>query len=227
MLQRFILACCLAAVFQAPAHGQIQQIQLLNGKTIPIKTYQIGSDFITYKKPGDNGKRTRSIDRFDVFSVTNSSGSEDVVYAPMDSLDFSIDEAKRFILGEQAAFNYYQNDWNAFTAASIGLYAGLLQFYSLPVPMLVGITSGRFSPLRTSLKQSDGGSPRDQRREERLVRKMNLPESFDPKLSSTPEFRMGYDKAARNMKIQKSLKWGYIGLGASLGMLIYYSHLND
>ncbi|MFM1744105.1 MAG: hypothetical protein RLZZ630_42 [Bacteroidota bacterium] len=224
-LQRFILACSLAAVFQAPAHGQIQQIQLLNGKTIPIETYQIGPDFITYKKPGDNGRRTRSIDRYDVFSVTNSSGSEDVVYAPVDSLDFSIDEAKRFILGEQAAYAYFKAHGASVSSAVIGAGSGLLQFYGLPVPMLYSVISGRFSPLQTTGRPKEMTDNQSMKKESRILRKMRLPDSYDPALSKNPEFRMGYDKAARNIKIQHSLKWGYIGLGTSLAtLLIIFAH---
>jgi len=224
-LNRFIPVCLLAALFHAPAFGQTKQIQLLNGKTIPIETYQIGPELITYKKSGDKPKRIRSVDRYDVFSITNPSGSEDVVYAPMDSLDFSIDEAKRFILGEQAAYTYYKTHGTSVSSAIIGVGSGFLQFYGLPVPMLYSVALGRFSPLKTTNRAVELSEERAAKRESRIIKKMKLPDSFDPQLVNNPEFRMGYDKAARNIKIQQSLKWGYIGLGTSLAtLLIIFAH---
>jgi hypothetical protein len=221
----FSMACTLIVLFQATAHAQVQQIQLLNGKTIPIETYQIGPDFITYKKPGDKPKRTRSIDRYDVFSVTNSGGGEDVVYAPADSLDFSVEEAKRFIQGEQAAFLYYKAHGASISSAIVGVGSGFLQFYGLPVPMLYSVALGRFSPLQTTSRPREFSEAQSAQREQRLLRKMRLPDSYDQTISNSPEFRMGYDKAARNLKIQHSLKWGYIGLGTSLAtLLIVFAH---
>lgn len=224
-LYRFVTVCFLAALFHLPAEAQIQAIQLLNGKTIPVETYQIGPDFITFKKPGDKPKRTRSVDRYDVFSISNSGGGEDVVYAPIDSLDFSVDEARRFIRGEQAAYSYYKTQGASISSAVIGAGSGLLQFYGLPVPMLYSVAIGRFSPLRTTGPSREISEKLSIKRENRIVRKMKLPEAYDSVLSSSPEFRMGYDKAARNIKIQHSLKWGYIGLGTSLAtLLIIFAH---
>lgn len=224
-LHRLIPVCILATLFHATAHGQTKQIQLLNGKTIPIETYQIGPELITYKKPGDKPKRTRSVDRYDVFSVTNPGGGEDVVYAPMDSLDFNVEEARRFILGEQAAYTYYETHGATISSAIIGAGSGFLQFYGLPVPMLYSVALGRFSPLKTTNRTVELSEERAAKRESRIIKKMNLPDSFDPLLVNNPEFRMGYDKAARNVKIQHSLKWGYIGLGTSLAtLLIIFAH---
>lgn len=221
----FILTCALIVLFQATAHAQIQQIQLLNGKTIPIETYQIGPDFITYKKPGDKPKRTRSVDRYDVFSITNSGGGEDVVYAPADSLDFSVEEARRFIQGEQAALEYYKTHGASISSAVVGIGSGFLQFYGLPVPMLYSVALGRFSPLQTTSRPRELSETDQVKKEQRIVRKMGLPDSYDQSLVKNPEFRMGYDKAARNIKIQHSLKWGYIGLGTSLAtLLIIFAH---
>ena len=51
---------------------------------------------------------------------------------------------------------------------------------------------------------------------------MHLPENFDLKTASTEPFIIGYEKSARNTKIQQSLKWGYISLGLGLTGLIIY-----
>jgi hypothetical protein len=49
-----------------------------------------------------------------------------------------------------------------------------------------------------------------------------LPSDFDPQLAAAEPFKFGYQKAARNIKIQQSLKWGYISLGVGLTTLIIY-----
>lgn len=222
---RFMLTCALIVLFQAAAHAQIQQIQLLNGKTIPIESYQIGTDYITYKKAGDKPKRTRSVDRYDVFSITNSGGGEDVVYAPADSFDFSAEEARRFIQGEQAAFSHFKTTGTSISSAAVGMGSGFLAFYGIPVPMVYGVIIGRFSPLQTTNRSNEQSENRTAKKEIRIERKMDLPDGYDASVSKTPEFRMGYDKAARNIKIQHSLKWGYIGFGTSLAtLLLIFGH---
>jgi hypothetical protein len=65
--------------------------------------------------------------------------------------------------------------------------------------MLYGVAIGRFSP-----------------------KKIQVPEGYDPQLINSDPYKMGYQKGARNIKIQKSLKWGYISLGAGLTGLIIY-----
>ncbi len=181
------------------------KILLLNGKTIEVENYTIGDIFITYKKAGDKRSGSRAVDRYDVFSITNLDGTEEILYKPVDTLDFSIEEAKLFIKGEQAAREYYNSKGASVSSALIGAGSSIMYFYALPVPMLYAVVLGRFNP-----------------------KKFNLPENYDPSVAESEAFRMGYQKSARNIKIQKSLKWGYIGLGAGLaGWIIYGVSAHD
>ena len=180
-------------------HSEAQvKILMINGKVIDASSYSIGDLYITYKKPGTSNARNRKVDRYDVFSIIKADNTEEMVYMP-DSLDFSIAEAKEYIKGEQAAHLYYHKPANSIAAAAIGVGSSVLSFYALPVPMIYSVIIGRFNS-----------------------KNLQLPSSYDKQLSSTEPFRLGYQKSARNIKIQQSLKWGYISLGISLAAIIIY-----
>ncbi len=174
------------------------KIQMINGKVIDASSYTVGDLYITYIKLGTNKSRSKKVDRYDVFSILKADSSEEMVYMP-DSLDFSIKEAKEYIKGEQAAHLFYRKPANSIAAAAIGVGSSVLSFYALPVPMIYSVIIGRFNS-----------------------KKLQLPDSYDQQLASTEPFRLGYQKSARNIKIQQSLKWGYISLGISLAAVIIY-----
>lgn len=188
-----LLICSTASVF-----GQ-HKILLTNGKVIEAVNYTVGEIFVTYTKSGDKKTGSRAIDRYDVFSITTASGTEEMIYAPLDSLDFTIEEARQYIRGEQAAKLIYKPKGSTIGAAAVGAGASILSFYALPVPMLYAVIAGRFN-----------------------TNHIRVPEGFDPALQQSEAYRLGYQKGARNIKIQKNLKWGYISLGAGLAGLIIY-----
>lgn len=179
-----------------------QKILLLNGNEIEIKSYVVGEPYITYKKTSDKHDKTRMIEKLDVFAVKKEDGTEEMIYKG-DTLNFTIEEARNYIRGEQAAKQFYHKPANKWAAGVFGAGTSILSFYSLPVPMLYSVVVGRFNP-----------------------KKMQIPEGYDAPYSSTEEYRYGYDKKARNIKIQQSLKWGYIGLGVGLTTLIIYGVAN-
>ncbi len=190
----------LLLLFIFPKYTQAQQrILLLNGKYIPIETYQLGDEFVSFKKINDKRKKMRTVDRYDVFSIQTEGQEEKIIYTPADSLDFTIEEAKLYIQGEQVASEYYKARGASISSAVVGLSSSLLSFYAIPVPMIYSIVLGRFNP-----------------------KKMKLPENFDQNIANNEAFQFGYKKSARNTKIQQSLKWGYISLGVGLTGLIIY-----
>ena len=173
------------------------KILLLNGKTIETEHYSLGDEYLTFRK--GSKKNLSSIDRYDVFSVTDSLGAENVIYKPADSLDYTVEEARHYILGEQIATSVYREPSTGWTSALIGAGSSFLAFYALPVPMVYAVVLGRFNP---EVK--------------------NVPATVDPAIAHSEAFRFGYQKSARNLKIQRSLKWGYVGLGVGFaGLLIY------
>ncbi len=195
-----LLLLLLPFVFLFPKNSEAQQrILLLSGKYISIESYQLGDDFLSFKKINDKRKKMRSVDRYDVFSIETEGGSEKIIYSPADSLDFSVEEARLYIQGEQVASEYYKARGASISSAIVGAGSGFLSFYAIPVPMIYSIVLGRFNP-----------------------KKMKLPENFDQSIANSEAFQFGYKKSARNTKIQQSLKWGYISLGVSLTGLIIY-----
>jgi hypothetical protein len=175
-----------------------QKMLLLNGKEIEIKSYTVDDNYVNYKRSTDKPGKTRLIEKYDVFSVKKEDGTEDIIYKS-DSLSFTVEEARNYIRGEQAADKFYHKPVNKWTAGVVGVGASVLSFYSLPVPMLYSVVVGRINP-----------------------KNMQIPDGYDAPYSSTEEYRFGYNKKARNLKIQQSLKWGYIGLGVGLAGYIIY-----
>ena len=181
-------------------------IQLLNGKQIIAETYSVGDVFVSYKKPGDNRTAPRLINRFDVFSVKKATGEEEMLYYPSDSLDFSVEDARSYIDGEQTAIKYYNRPSVKWTSAVVGAGSSILRFYALPIPMLYSLALGRHNPHNLQM------GPRSESNT-----------TLTPELSAKKDneaFRFGYQRAARNIKIQQSLKWGYISLGVGIAALI-------
>jgi len=173
-----------------------QKITLLNGKTIYPTSYSIGEMFVNYKLEGDNPKKLRLVDKYDVFSVTDAENKEEVLYKPVDSLDFSINDARLYMDGENAARIYFNKPGVRISSAGIGLASGVLSFYSLPIPFFYGIAITQRNP-----------------------KKLQLPDEFKD-MENNEAFRFGYNREARNIKMKQSLKYGYISLGISLAALL-------
>jgi hypothetical protein len=206
LLQKTLFALAFIVLFVGNGANAQHTIQLLNGKQITAETYSVGDMFVSYKKPGDTRTAPRLIDRFDVFSVKNASGEEEMLYTPSDSLDFSVSDARLYIEGEQTAIKYYNRPSVKWTSAVIGAGSSILSFYALPVPMLYSLALGRHNPHNLQLgprsdKSADSAGD--------LVSKKD-----------NEAFRFGYQRAARNIKIQQSLKFGYISLGVGIAALI-------
>jgi hypothetical protein len=194
VLYKLVTICLIAIFFTSKASAQ-QKIKLLNGKTIYPISYSIGEMFVNYKLEGDNAKKLRLVDKFDVFSVTDSENKEEVLYKPVDSLDFSIEDARFYMDGENAARNYFNKPGVRISSAGVGLASGVLSFYSLPIPFFYGIAITQRNP-----------------------KKMQLPEELK-NMENNEAFRFGYNREARNVKMKQSLKYGYISLGVSITAL--------
>lgn len=206
ILSKLSAAAILLALLIGTQVDAQHSIQLLNGKQVMAANYTIGDVFISYKKPNDTRTAPRLIDRFDVFSVKKSTGEEEVLYTPSDSLDFSVAEARLFIDGEQTAMKYYNRPSVKWTSAAIGAGSSILSFYALPIPMLYSLAIGRHNPQHLQMNL---------RSEKEVV--------LSPEMTAKKDneaFRFGYQRAARNIKIQQSLKWGYVSLGVGIAAWI-------
>lgn len=190
-----IVTICLFVLFMTNTISAQQKITLLNGKTIYPTSYSIGEMFVNYKLEGDNPKKLRLVDKYDIFSVTDAENKEEILYKPVDSLDFSVADARLYMDGENAARIYFNKPGVRISSAGVGLASGILSFYSLPLPFFYGIAITQRNP-----------------------KKLQLPEEFK-NMESNEAFRFGYNREARNIKMKQSLKYGYISLGISLATL--------
>ena len=190
-----IVTICLFVLFMTNTISAQQKITLLNGKTIYPTSYSIGEMFVNYKLEGDNPKKLRLVDKYDIFSVTDAENKEEILYKPVDSLDFSVADARLYMDGENAARIYFNKPGVRISSAGVGLASGILSFYSLPLPFFYGIAITQRNP-----------------------KKLQLPEEFK-NMESNEAFRFGYNREARNIKMKQSLNYGYISLGISLATL--------
>lgn len=199
MIQRLLLVLTpLFIGFQSFAQDKIL---LLNGKYVDIKSYSLNEDYIFYNKMKDTRTKSRMMEKLDVFSIVKADGTEEMIYKADTVNGLSIEQVRNFIRGEQAAARFYNRQAHIGESAIVGVASSILIFYSLPAPMLNAVVLGRFTP-----------------------KKMQIPEGYDMPYSTTEEYKIGYEKKARNIKIQQSIKWGYIGLGVGLaGLITYFS----
>ncbi|MEP7264306.1 MAG: hypothetical protein ABI772_07410 [Bacteroidota bacterium] len=177
------------------------RIILLSGKTIELKSYTINDEYVFYNRKDDTRSKQRLLEKMDVFSILKSDSSEIIIYKDDTINGLSIEQVRNYIRGEQGAMRFYNRQAHIGESAIIGMASSILIFYSLPAPMFNAVILGRFSP-----------------------KKMQIPEGYDLPYSTTEEYMVGYQKKARNLKIQQSIKWGYIGLGVGLaGFIAYYA----
>jgi len=194
ILYKLVTTCLFVLVMTNTTSAQ-EKITLLNGKTIYPTSYSIGEMFVNYKLEGDNPKKLRLVDKYDVFSYTDAENKEEILYKPVDSLDFSINDARLYMDGENAARIYFNKPGVRISSAGVGLASGVLSFYSLPIPFFYGIAITQRNP-----------------------KKLQLPDEFK-NMENNEAFRFGYNREARNIKMKQSLKYGYIRLGISLATL--------
>jgi hypothetical protein len=172
-----------------------ESITLLNGKVIRAAEVQMDEFSISFRK--ESSSSFRRMDNYRVFSVTRPDGSETVVYRkdPEDSLDFTPEQMRLFIKGEQEADRVFKGTGNKITAVCIGAGASLLTFYGLAVPPLYSTVVGGFSPNMKRARLSD------------------------PAMRDVPEFCEGYQRKVRDKKIRQSFLFGMAGFVASFAAL--------
>jgi len=184
--------------FIAGASSAQQKLLMLNGKEIIIKDFSVKNDLLTYKKINGTREKRRTIDKFRVFSVTDSVGKENIIYEADTSFDLSVDQMRIFIQGEQAAMKYYHRPANVVGGVVAGAVGSYLTFYGLPVPILYATISGRFSP---KVRLADDAIYPDQK---------------------TEEFIEGYKRKARDIKTKQTLISGLIGFALSVTFFSLY-----
>lgn len=190
---------------------------LLNGRLIPVLNVDFQEYRIAYRKAPkvsltktDSGKtdvnqpkkksRLRTMDPLRVFSVKYQDGSERIIYQPdsLDPLEFSQEQMRIFIQGEQDAAKYYKSNLNKGIGLGVGLASGFFGFYGLAGPPLYSTIMGSFTPNINKY-------------------------AMEPALLEKSEYREGFERKARDRKIRNTMLSGLTGyiIGVVALSLIY------
>jgi hypothetical protein len=142
------------------------------------------------------------MEKYRIFSVLGADGKEQVLYTkdPYDSLDFTPEQMRLFIKGEQDADRFFHGTANKAVSFAIGVPSSLLAIYGLLVPPLYSTVIGSFSPNMQKATVSD------------------------PALRNVPEYSEGYQRKVREKKIRNSLLYGLAGFAA--GFVVFNMVVN-
>jgi hypothetical protein len=167
-----------------------------NGKVISTRILDTNGSKITIEKPKSSGHKKIELDKENVFSIRYGSNGKEIVeyiYDTLTSHDFTVDEARLFIAGEQDARRGYRPTWTSLIGfafgATIGFEGGPGDFFFVFIPSLAytGVLS----------------YPRIHIRHKSVTNLSNV--KHDPYL-------YGYDNVARGRRTIRSLIWGCAGV---------------
>jgi len=177
----------------AQENNQSGSLLLINGKMIPFKLIESNGFDLVYRTP-DPKNKLKKIDPERVFSIRYMDGTERVIFQrdTLDPLEFSEEEMRMFIKGEQDATKLYHNNVNKVVGFVAGFGSSYLGFYGIPGPFVYSTIVGAFTP---NVKKIAG---------------------VDPELIKIPEYREGFEKKARDRKIRNGLISGFIGFAAGV-----------
>ncbi len=144
LFQLFIVL--LFAVFISGANAQDTLI-LISGKIIVVKAVDLKDYTIAYR-PIEKDAKLRTIDPEKVFSIKYRDGSERVIYRSdsLDPIDFSVNDMRLFIKGEQDAREFFRNRPIQVLGFASGVVSGMFGFYGILGPPLFATVFGSFSP---------------------------------------------------------------------------------
>ena len=175
-------------------YSSAQDTLILNsGRTIIVKDVQIGGYQISYHRQTEGAKQ-KKINLEKVFSLKYHDGNEHVFYQP-DSLeedDFTPDQMRMYIRGEQDAMKYYKNNTNKIAALVSGGAVSYFGFYGIIGPAIYSTIVGAFSPD---------------------VEKQPF---LDPALVHVEEYKDGFQRKVRDKKIKDSILYGLLGFAAGV-----------
>ena len=192
---KIVFGCLLGLLLNTPLFAQETQqggnLLLINGKIIPFKLIESNGYDLVYRTP-DPKNKLKKIDPERVFSIKYMDGSERVIFQrdTLDPLEFTVDEMRLFIKGEQDADRLYHNNLNKVGAFAAGVVSSYFGFYGVIGPPLYASFFGAFTPKVEKIK------------------------GVDTELIKIPEYREGFEKKARDRKIRNMLISGFIGFAA-------------
>lgn len=169
-------------------------VLLLNGSMVVSTVLDTPGGVTAIKNP-KHPEKNDLIENDRIFSITNASG-EHVLYV-FDSLqgnEFTVDEMRYFIKGEQDADKGFKAHGSFYGNLAIGALSGVTGYFLCPIPpfLFVSLT----------------GIPKVKIKKETVSNLDYLKQDA---------YLMGYERVARKKRKMKSLLGGGIGLGVGLG----------
>jgi hypothetical protein len=164
------------------------KIILLSGKVITAKSVALDGYTIAYRPVGEKTK-LKKVDPEGVFSVQYADGSEKIIFIRdmTDSLEYSVEQMRMFIKGEQDAALYYKNNLNKGEGFLFGVGASFFGIYGLVIPPIYGIVTSAPHINMERMKVSDEALLND----------------FD--------YREGYKSKVRSRKTRNGILSGFAG----------------
>jgi hypothetical protein len=177
--------------------GTTDTVLLLNGDIVICNVLDTTNGLTSIRNP-KNPNRNIVLENDRIFSITNQ-GGESVLYE-YDSVignEFTVDEMRYFIKGEQDA----DKNFKANGCLAIGIAVGALS----------GITGSFFSPIPPFAFTALSGLPKV---------KIKPSTVSNPEYLKHDPYLMGYERVARKKRKLKSLIGGGIGLVAGVGTFL-------
>ncbi len=181
------------------------KLLLINGKEKPVLYFDTKNpEWIQYKAAGGEKNKVKKIDRFDVFSIQKSDGTEEIIYTP-DTVngDPGIEWVRAYIKGQQYGHLHRKQRWcnrdgkwhrkfNFMEAGGlvVGGAGSILSFYAIPVPAVYALVGGRINS------------------------KLPAATDIEEPMRNNDAFKAGYQKQRRNQRIKQGFVSGMIGLVA-------------
>ena len=189
----------LICIFSFSIQGFSQQkLVLLNGKVMDVQDVRRADNKIFYKT-SKHPEKEKSMTEFRVFSIENM-GIEQLVYYPDTTFedDFSIEEMRMFVEGQKDAREHFKPTFISIGSALVGAGASPLAIWGLAGPAIYTQVAGAINP---NMEKQKGAN------------KAYL---------SSEDYVEGYMKRARDMKIQRTLMYGYSGFALGVAGLIIF-----
>ncbi|GAB5538490.1 MAG: hypothetical protein Salg2KO_05930 [Salibacteraceae bacterium] len=175
----------------------------MTGKVLDGTVYAEDSAFIYYRYYKNSNKlKDKKLDWERVFSYTDSTGQETLVYSEDTALGnyFTEEEMRIYIQGEKDAWSGYKSNWTVYAGVPI---TGGIGYVLASSPLIIVVPFVYM--VAASLPKY----------------KMTLGSISDPELLKEPAYILGYERTARSKRLFKSLVSGVAGaaLGAVIGQL--------
>lgn len=186
----------IAVVGFSSVFGQ-DTLRFLNGKTLLVDIGMVAENEISFLLHGQKRKSLIKREKSLIFSYTKKGSQENIIYQykPEYGNIYKVEEMRGYMVGERHAEQYYKARFYSYLAFATGALAG----YAVTDDRGVAIVS----PIVFSSLIIIPGA---------RVKQNELNRS----LLKNDSYRAGYKRVAKGKKFMKSLKYGALGMAASI-----------